>query len=84
MLITGIFIQWISEVFQNFHNQIYEEYKEISCGERNVLFKMKELWFYWTSLFEDSEKMMKKIKKSEKLKVYESVVHEIVDNYELR
>lgn len=72
------------EQFFSFHNMIYEEYQQISCGERNVLFKMKELWFYMADLFESSEKFMKKIKKSEKLKVYESVVRDLFMSCELQ
>lgn len=53
---------------------IYEEYQRISSGERNVLFKMKELWFYMIQLFEASEKCAKKIKKSEWLKDYEKAI----------
>ncbi|MEE1314845.1 MAG: tRNA-dihydrouridine synthase family protein [Faecalimonas sp.] len=62
------------EVLWAFHNQIYEEYQGISSGERNVLFKMKELWSYMENLFPNSEKLMKKIKKTERLKDYEKVV----------
>ena len=72
------------ERFLAFHNEIYEEYQKISCGEKHVLFKMKELWFYMAGLFEDSEKCMKKIKKSEKLKVYESVVRQLLETCQLR
>ena len=42
-------------------NDILEEYIQISSGDRNVLFKMKELWFYMIDLFEDAEKIAKKI-----------------------
>lgn len=72
------------EQFLEFHNMIYEEYQQISCGERNVLFKMKELWFYMADLFDGSEKFIKKIKKSEKLKVYESIVRDLLTSCELR
>lgn len=72
------------ETLLSFHNMIYEEYQEISSGERNVLFKMKELWFYMASLFEDSEKLMKKIKKSEKLKDYEKVIQVLFETCDLR
>ena len=68
----------------NFHNNIYEEYQKISSGDRNVLFKMKELWFYMISLFETAEKYGKKIKKAEKLSVYEAVVRNLFDECELR
>lgn len=68
----------------SFHNMIYEEYQQISSGDRNVLFKMKELWFYMANLFEDSEKLMKKIKKSEKLKDYEKVIQVLLETCDLR
>ena len=67
----------------SFHNMIYEEYQEISSGERNVLFKMKELWFYMANLFEGSEKLMKRIKKSEKLKDYEKVIQMLFETCNL-
>lgn len=63
--------------FLSFHQMIYEEYQKISSGERNTLFKMKELWFYMSSLFEQPEKYMKKIKKSERLRDYESAVQHL-------
>ncbi len=68
----------------SFHNMIYEEYQKISSGERNVLFKMKELWFYMANLFESSEKLMKKIKKSERLKDYEKVIRVLFETCDLR
>lgn len=43
-----------------FHWAIYEAYTETLFGERPVLFKMKELWFYMASMFEDSENWLKK------------------------
>jgi len=68
----------------SFHNMIYEEYQQISSGDCNVLFKMKELWFYMANLFEDSEKLMKKMKKSEKLKDYEKVIQVLFETCDLR
>lgn len=72
------------EKLLSFHNMIYEEYQRISSGDRNVLFKMKELWYYMAYLFPDSEKLMKKIKKSEKLKDYEKVVQVLFETCTLR
>lgn len=65
------------EEFRKFHNLVYNTYREEVSGDRNVLFKMKELWFYTAALFPDSKKYMKKIKKSEKCIVYESAVAEL-------
>ncbi len=68
----------------SFHNMIYEEYQTISSGDRNVLFKTKELWYYMANLFEGSEKLMKKIKKSEKLKDYEKAIQVLFETCDLR
>lgn len=67
-----------------FHNMILEEYVKISSGDRNVLFKMKELWFYMIPLFENAEKLSKKIKKTEHLKEYESIINTLFAAYNLR
>lgn len=72
------------ELLLAFHNMIYEEYQEISSGDRNVLFKMKELWFYMAHLFADADKYMKKIKKSEKLKDYENVLQSLFESCALK
>lgn len=62
------------DALMNFHQMILEEYIKISSGDRNVLFKMKELWFFMITMFENGEKWAKKIKKAEKLKDYERIV----------
>lgn len=72
------------ENLSSFHNMIYEEYQKTSSGDRNVLFKMKELWFYMANLFENSDKLMKKIKKSERLKDYEKVIQVLFETCCLR
>ena len=56
-----------------FHDQIYQDYQEVSCGDKNVLFKMKELWCYLGTLFPDKEKQLKKIRKAEKLQHHELI-----------
>lgn len=72
------------EKLHAFHDMILVEYINISSGERNVLFKMKELWFYMISLFEDGEKIGKKIRKTERLKEYESIINSLFTTCELR
>ena len=41
----------------------FTEYQEVLFGEKTVLFKMKELWFYMAPLFTQYEKYAKKLKK---------------------
>lgn len=59
------------------HDELYEAYREYLSGETPVLFKMKELWHYQHCLFENSEKMLKKIRKAKHLTEYEATVHEM-------
>jgi len=62
------------ELLKNFHDKIYEDYKRTLFGDRNVLFKMKEVWFYMIQMFYDNEKYAKKIRKAESLCAYDEVV----------
>lgn len=67
-----------------FHNEILEEYIKISSGDRNVLFKMKELWFYMLPLFENADKLAKKIKKTERLSEYVAIVNTLFSICDIR
>lgn len=68
--------------FRKFHDLVYHSYRAEVSGDRNVLFKMKELWFYMAPLFTNNKKYIKKIKKSEKCTVYESAVAELFSSGE--
>lgn len=76
------------KLLKDFHDKVYNDYQEILFGERNVLFKMKELWFYMISVFSNNAKYAKRIKKSERLYDYDEAVtslfreQEILENYE--
>jgi tRNA-dihydrouridine synthase len=62
------------KLLKEFHDKIYEDYKGILFGDRNVLFKMKELWFYMMPMFSDNAKYAKRIRKSERLTDYDEAV----------
>jgi len=68
----------------DFHNRIYSDYQEILSGERNVLFRMKELWNYMAPTFTDYEKYAKKIKKSQHFRDYEAVIKSLFAEQELK
>jgi len=57
-----------------FHDEVYAEYRQLMPGERNTLFKMKELWFYMMRNFPDAEKYVKKLRKANSCVEYESCV----------
>lgn len=60
-----------------FHDEIFEGYCEIMSGDKNTLFKMKELWSYMGVDFEGAEKYLKQIKKANRLNDYQSAVNSI-------
>jgi len=62
------------DLLKEFHDRLYEDYKKVLFGDRNVLFKMKEVWFYMIQIFSDNAKYAKKIRKSERLCDYEMAV----------
>lgn len=70
-------------IFKKFHNCVYEGYQEVLSGERNVLFKMKEMWFYMSYMFSDVDKYAKKIRKSQHLKDYEVAVEQLLNDQNL-
>lgn len=57
-----------------FHDQLLGEYEVTFFGDHNVLNKMKELWSGMGKVFHDSDKQLKRIKKSEKLVDYRIAV----------
>lgn len=67
------------QLLKAFHDKIYNDYQEVLSGERNVLFKMKEMWFYMIYMFSNADKYAKKIKKSQKLSDYEEAVSSLFD-----
>ncbi|MBO5373168.1 MAG: tRNA-dihydrouridine synthase family protein [Lachnospiraceae bacterium] len=67
-----------------FHDRILSGYEEIIDGDRNVLFRMKELWFYMIQLFGNHEKYAKQIKKSQTIREYKQIVESIFINLSLQ
>ena len=63
---------------RQFLNQICEDYQKVCSGDKNVLFKMKEIWCYLGKSFPGYEKQLKQIKKAEKMDRYEEAVNLIL------
>ncbi len=57
---------------EEFLGRLADEYGHVLSGERDVLFKMKELWFYLIRLFPDSSRQLKQIRKAQRLTEYEA------------
>lgn len=72
------------KVVKEFHDTILSEYEQILSGDRNVLFKMKELWFYMIHLFSECEKYEKKIKKTQSLEEYKCIVSSVFEEKNIK
>lgn len=64
---------------RQFHDELLAGYREVMSGDRNVLFKMKELWFYLAYAFENSEKQVKKIRKAGNMGAYLEAVDRLFE-----
>lgn len=62
-----------------FHDKLFHDYTEVLSGERNVLFKMKESWFYMGHIFSNFEKYGKKIRKAQHFKDYELAITQLFE-----
>lgn len=63
--------------WKGFHDEVCRGYEEIMSGERNVLFKMKELWSYMITSFPEGKQYGKKIRKVTRLSEYKKIVEEL-------
>lgn len=71
------------EEFQEFHGLLLQGYAKELSGDKNILFKMKELWFYFEKQFDHTDKHMKKIKKSQSLMEYELAVKQLLNESQI-
>lgn len=84
-LVRSIQEDWFMDTatLRAFHDRILKDYQAILSGDTNVLYKMKELWFYMMPMFDDSEKYAKKIRKCTHLSEYNAIVSNLFAEKEL-
>lgn len=62
------------EFLAEFFERLYEGYRQELSGDKDVLFKMKELWNYQIWLFDDDGKHIKAIRKAKNKTEYDMAV----------
>lgn len=67
------------DVFLAFHDELLEGYAQYLSGDKNLLFRMKELWTWWSVQFPGQEKLLKQIKKTTNLKEYKILVKQLYE-----
>lgn len=63
-----------------FSDELLDTYTALFGGSRNAMFRLKENWRYLLCLFEDAEKLGKRLKKTTDVAEYRSLTHEIIRN----
>lgn len=66
------------------YGMLQEDYLSVMSGERNVLFKMKELWMYMSQDFTQSQRYWKRMKKAQKLSDFHHAVCALYMEQKLR
>lgn len=71
------------EELRDYHDRLYVGYLADLGAEQDVLFKMKEVWFYLGNNFKESDKMIKKIYKAKKPAEYKMLIKEVWPHLDL-
>lgn len=66
------------EVFGKFHDTLFHEFEESLSGPKHIILKMFHFWEYFATVFEDSNKGLKKIKKAKNIESYHDAVDSII------
>ena len=62
-----------------FHDDLYAEYRVVMPGFKPTVFRMREYWAFWASMFIAPEKFLKRIRKAVSFAGYEAAVQELFD-----
>ncbi len=65
------------KIMRDFHDNLFDEYLKILSGPAHITNKMKEIWNFMASFFENREKIRKRINKTHHRDHYIDVVNKI-------
>lgn len=69
---------------KEYHDTLFSAYCDAFQSERNALCRMKEIWFYMICLFEETEKLEKKLRKTTNPTEYRALAESILSGLPLR
>lgn len=67
------------KIVRAFHDQLFAEYAKILSGPAHITNKMKEIWTYLGSFFENGQKIRKRINKTHHRDNYVDIVNKVFD-----
>lgn len=68
------------EIIKDFHDGVYNHYRDILSGDKHLTDKMKEFWYYTSTHLDHDGKFMKKIRKVKSREAYLDIVHQMLDS----
>lgn len=68
------------DVFGGFHQELLTNFAKTLTSERQTIMKMYSYWEYFSILFDDAKKELKKIKKAKSFSEYEEAADELIRN----
>ena len=72
------------EALEAFSDELLDTYTALFGGPRNAMFRLKENWRYLLCLFEGTEKLGKRLRKTTDVAEYRSLTHEIIRSGPMR
>ncbi len=79
---TGAWIRL--DQFRELHEVLYERYRDELPGRKPTLFRMWELWAFWSCMFDAPEKALKQVRKADSLPAYEMAVAALFDTCQFK
>ena len=67
-------------LFKKFHDDLLSQYTEVLSGEKPVLHRMKEFLSFWQANFPDEEKLIKKLRKSNRISEYRDYFNQLISS----
>jgi tRNA-dihydrouridine synthase len=67
-----------------FDEALFEGYRQMFGNDRNAMMRMKEVWFYHIHLFDDHDRLAKRLRRTTDAAEYRALVSEVYDTLPLR
>ena len=69
-----------SVIFKKFHDDLLSRYTEVLSGEKPVLHRMKEFLSFWQANFPEEEKLIKKLRKANRISEYRDYMNQLISS----
>ncbi len=72
------------EEFKAFHDNILEAYKRVGFNDKVLMYKMKEMWNYWSDTVALDKEMLKKLRLAKTENEYKKIMNEVYASWNVK